>query len=703
MSSIRAAANARTWLLSTPNTAYALRVSDRDLPAHLHWGAPLTLAQAAALAPHGPMFAIGVDGPGHPEEYVAAGGTRFGVSSLQVQFADGTRPVQPVLVDERVSEDGGAATLTLSYADEHYPLTIDLHYRVHDDCDVIERWTTLRHPDDPPALVTRADSACWTLPPRPDYRLSHVIGHWSAESQLERVTLARAETTLTSRRGFTGHHANPWVMVDAGDATEDTGEVWGAALAWSGSWRITVDRSPTDRVQLFGGYGHDALTWRLTGDECLRTPVFCGLYTADGFGGASRGWHEHIREHVLPRPDEVRPVVYNSWEATGFAVDEAGQKQLAQLAAPLGVELFVMDDGWFGRRLADNAGLGDWTPNPDRFPGGLTPLIDEVHRLGMRFGLWVEPEMVNPDSDLYRAHPDWVLHYPNRARTELRQQLVLNFARPDVAAWAHEWLDGLLREHKIDFLKWDFNRPFTEAGWPEAADGADRLWIDHVQAVYDLLDQLRADHPRLRVESCAGGGGRVDLGILAHTDEVWTSDNTDAYDRLSIQYGFSQLYPARIMAAWVTDSPNWLNGRVTPLRFRFHVAMSGVLAIGGNLTEWSPQELAEAADLVTQYKRIRPIVQHGRQYRLAPPDAPVTAVQYVARDGAESVVFAYRPAPTLGRQTRPLPLRGLDPAAVYRDEDTGVEHPGAVLLSHGLPLALPAGDYASTLVTLVRT
>jgi alpha-galactosidase len=192
------------------------------------------------------------------------------------------------------------------------------------------------------------------------------------------------------------------------------------------------------------------------------------------------------------------------------------------------VELFVMDDGWFGARASDHAGLGDWTPNPDRFPGGLTPLIDEVHRLGMRFGLWVEPEMVNPDSDLYRAHPDWVLHSPHRTRTELRNQLVLNFARPDVAEWAHGWLDRLVSDHEIDFLKWDFNRPYTEAGWPDAGVHGDRLWIDHVHAVYQLMDRLRADHPRLRIESCAGGGGRVDLGILRRTDEVWTSDNTDA-------------------------------------------------------------------------------------------------------------------------------------------------------------------------------
>jgi alpha-galactosidase len=696
-----------TWLLRTPSTAYALRVTDTGLPVHLHWGAPLTLEQAAAMPRPGHDYRTGFDGLGRPEEYGVEGGPRLGLSGLLVRFADGTRAVEPAFSGHALDADDNGETLTLSFADGHYPLGIDLHYRVHADCDVIERWTTVRHTGTgAPFAVHRADSACWSLPPRPDYRLSHVTGAWGGETQLERVPVARAETTLTSRRGTTGHHANPWVMVDAGDATEESGEVWSAALAWSGSWRITVDRSPFDALNVLGGYGHDALTWHLSGDtagRALRTPPFVGLYHDGGFGGASRAWHEHVRRHVLPHPEEVRPVVYNSWEATGFSVDEPSQMRLAALAAPLGVELFVMDDGWFGARASDHAGLGDWTPNPDRFPGGLTPLIDEVHRLGMRFGLWVEPEMVNPDSDLYRAHPDWVLHSPHRTRTELRNQLVLNFARPDVAEWAHGWLDRLVSDHEIDFLKWDFNRPYTEAGWPDAGVHGDRLWIDHVHAVYQLMDRLRADHPRLRIESCAGGGGRVDLGILRRTDEVWTSDNTDASDRLAIQHGFSQLYPAAVMAAWVTDSPNFLNGREVPVRFRFHVAMAGVLAIGGDLPEWSEADLAEATRWTALYKRIRPTVQHGRQFRLLPPGGPgPSAVQYVAPDGDETAVFIYRPAPAFGRKLDPVRLRGLDPAARYRDEETGAEYDGAVLMHRGIAPDLPPGDYASAVVILTR-
>jgi alpha-galactosidase len=292
-----------------------------------------------------------------------------------------------------------------------------------------------------------------------------------------------------------------------------------------------------------------------------------------------------------------------------------------------------------------------------------------------------------------------VLHLPSRRRTELRNQLVLNFARPDVAAWAHAWLDGLVADHGIDFLKWDMNRAFTEAGWP-GADDPDRLWIDHVRAVYSIMDRLRSDHPGLRIESCSGGGGRVDLGILSRTDQVWTSDNTDPVDRLAIQHGFGQVYPARVLAAWVTDSPAHFTGRSAPLRFRFHVAMAGVLGIGGNLLEWTPPERADATELIAEYKAIRPAVQTGDLHRLSTEDGFVTAAQYVLGD--EVVVLAWRPYTRFGLTSDRLRLVGLDPDARYRDAASGADHLGATLLTVGVPLALPAGDYASSCIRLRR-
>jgi alpha-galactosidase len=688
----------RLWLLSGAATAYAVRLADDDTPRHVHWGAPLTLDQAADLAERAALTestaASSFEGIAGADELPVEGGAQFGPAALQVRFPDGTRAVEWRYADHEV-DDGH---LRIHLADRYYPLDVTLHYRMTAGADVLERWTTVTNRGREPITVLRCDSAAWTVPGRDDYRLSHLVGAWNSEFRLRRATLPVAETVLTSRRGLTSHHANPWLAIDDGTAGEEYGEVWSTALAWSGSWRVTVQRDPAGRTTWTGGFGHEGLTWSLAPGETLHTPVFAGLHTTAGFGGASRAWHAYVRRHVLPHPDEVRPVLYNSWEATGFDVGEDGQIALAARAAGLGAELFVMDDGWFGARTSERAGLGDWAPNPARFPRGLGPLIAEVRRLGMRFGLWLEPEMVNPDSDLYREHPDWVLHMAHRRRTEMRHQLVLNLARPDTTAWTHSWLDALITEHGIDFVKWDANRAFTEAGWPGHTD-PDRVWIAHTLAVHKIVDRLRADHPGLRIESCAGGGGRADLGMLARTDQVWPSDNTDAVDRIGIQHGFSQLFPAQVMGAWVTDSPNVTTARTTPLRFRFHVAMAGALGLGGDLTAWTAEELKEAADLVAAYKRIRPVVQHGTAYRLT-GDGTLTAVQYV--HGDDHVVLAWCPIRPYGHGPAPLRLTAVCADATYRDRDTGATYPGAALRQAGLPLDLPPGDHASALVRLER-
>jgi alpha-galactosidase len=682
----------RLWLLRGPTSAYAVRLAEDDSVRHVHWGAAVTLAQAVQMAERTSPAQSSFEAIAGVDELAVEGGARFGPPSLAVRFADGTRAVQWRYAGHDV--EGGHLRIHLD--DRHYPLRVTLHYRVHADSDVLERWTTVANRDDRYSVtVARCDSAAWAVPLRAHYRVSHLVGGWNSEFQLRRTEAPVAETVFTSRRGVSSHHANPWLSIDDGAAGEESGEVWSTALSWSGSWRVTLHRDPTGRVTWTGGFGHEGLVWTLAPGEALDTPVFAGLYTSGGFGAASRAWHGYVHR-LLPQPDETRPVLYNSWEATGYDTDEAGQMALAERAATLGVELFVVDDGWFAGRDSDRAGLGDWVPNPVRFPRGLGPLVAQVRRLGMRFGLWVEPEAVNADSDLYRAHPDWVLHMENRDRTQLRHQMVLNLARPDTAAWTHAWLDRLVCEHDIDFLKWDANRAFTEAGWPGHAD-PDRLWIEHTRAVYRIIEALRLDHPGLRIEACAGGGGRADLGILARTDQMWASDNTDPVDRLRIQHGFSQLYPAQVMGAWVTDSPNVATARETPLRFRFHVAMAGVLGLGGDLAAWTAEDMKEAAELIATYKRVRPVVQHGSAHRLR-GDGALTAVQYA--HGDQHVVLAWCPSRPYGHAPAPLRLSAVSPEAVYRDRDTGATYPGAVLLHSGLPLDLPPGEYASALIHL---
>ncbi|RZB14780.1 alpha-galactosidase [Streptomyces sp. F001] len=684
------AENGRTWLLSGPTSSYAVHLADDDELLHLHWGPRIALADAEALAvrplPDYWPFESPLDGR---EEYPVEGGPRF------------VRPALSVRTDERrgtewrfEAHETADQELRLRFRDAG--LAITLHYRMRDD--VVERWVTL-HNDGPEAELLRADSATWTLPDRDAWRLSQLHGRWAAESRLVRSPLTYGEKVIGSRRGHTGHQHLPWVALDT-DATEERGEVYGCALAWSGSWRIAVAQLPDARVQITGGAGYDdSGLLRLAAGESFTTPVFAGLFSDGGFGGASRAWHAYQRAYVIPDAERDRPVLFNSWEATEFDISEEQQRALARRAAAIGVELFVVDDGWFGARTSDRAGLGDWTPNPDRFPAGLKPLADDVHALGMQFGIWVEPEMVNPDSELYRAHPDWVQFQPGRKRAELRNQLVLNLAREDVQDYLWEQLHGLLSSAPIDYVKWDFNRCFTDAGWP-GEPYPQRLWVDHVRAVYALLDRLRAAHPGVAFESCSGGGGRIDLGVMSRTDQVWTSDNTDPLDRLAIQDGFSQIHPARVMAAWVTDSPNTqLNGRASSLRFRFVSAMAGVLGVGGDLTRWTDEELAEARGWVALYKEIRPLVQRGDLHRLRPPRGGLSAVQYVRGD--EAVVLAWLQAQSYGEPVPALRLRGLDPTASYECRETGEVHRGAVLLHHGLRTRL-RGDLDATVLRLRR-
>jgi len=434
---------------------------------------------------------------------------------------------------------------------------------------------------------------------------------------------------------------------------------------------MAVEQDQAHRVRVTAGFNPFDFGYKLQPGEELRTPVFYGGFTEDGLGGASRLMHRFELTRILPGAPtpKLRRILYNSWEATEFNVDEAGQEALAEKAASLGVERFVMDDGWFGQRKNETAGLGDWYVNPNKFPRGLKPLIDKVHALGMEFGLWVEPEMVNPDSDLYRSHPDWVLNFPGRPRTEMRHQLVLNLARKDVRDYVFHALDKLLSENDIGFLKWDYNRNWSEPGWPEVApDEQKKIYVDQIQALYGILHDIRAKHPGIEIEGCSAGGGRVDLGMLGYVDQFWVSDNTDPFSRLAIQDGYSHAYAPGTMMAWVTDSPNDIDGRTTSLQYRFLAAMQGSLGIGANLTKWTPGELAEAKRWVADYKGIRETVQRGSLFRLIGPqgESEYAATETVSLDRGQAVVFAFLHSSQIHREPYPtLYLRGLDPDRVY--------------------------------------
>lgn len=696
----------KIWALQNRGATYGLGIDGEGRLRHLYHGPLLTRIQDLAdpdsrpiSSPHEPP-----GGPNVRYEYPAWGGIYYREPCLKATLSDGVRDVNLVYDGHEIREDGKTPGLVIGMRDPNYPLLVRLCYRLFEEENLVERRAVLENKGDVPIRLEQALSAAWHLPRWNGYRLSHLAGKWAGETRIFRETLTPGKKVLESRRGHTSHHSNPFFAVDGGDATEESGEVWFGALAWSGNWKICAENDVYGFAQISGGINDFDSSWLLEGRESFETPAFVGGYTGKGFGMMSRALHRHIRKRVLPDgAGAVRPVLYNSWEATTFDVSEEGQAALSEKAARIGAELFVVDDGWFGARNDDTTGLGDWYVNREKFPNGLGPLIEKVRRLGMEFGIWVEPEMVNPDSDLYREHPDWVYHFPTRPRSEMRNQLILNLARDDVREYLVSVLNRMLSQNDISFVKWDMNRSFSEPGWPDAPPGREcEVWVRHALGVYEILDRLRERHPSVAFEACSGGGGRVDLGIMRCSEQVWTSDNTDPYDRLFIQEGFSLAYPARAMMCWVTDRASWNKNRPASLSYRFHSAMMGSLGVGGNLDEWSEAELDEAAALIEKYKEVRLIVQNGDQHRLlSPREGDTTAVQYVTYDCSASVIFALRNPHRFGDPPLRIRPRGLKEDALYDVVGAMEVRSGASLMEEGLHLPLE-GDLSSAMIELAE-
>jgi alpha-galactosidase len=701
-------------------STYAFGVNERGELQAVYWGGRLG-AHDVMAAPHSMPEMASFDSPytTTPQEYASWGAGLFTEPALKVAFADGNRDLALHFVS---GKPAGAGAFEILLKDISREIYVTLHYSIDPESGILARSAAIENREKQPVVIEQAAAAQWTLAPM-RYTMSFLTGRWAGEWTLNQEPIQGGARVIESRRGTTGHQANPWFAISRDDSQnsigpletgEEHGEVWFGALAWSGSWRITVEKTQLDAVRVTGGFNPFDFGYQLKPGEHLETPVFYGGYSNHGLGGASRLLHKFEIAHILPHaPDpKPRPVIYNSWEATEFRVDEAGQMAIAEKAASIGVDRFVMDDGWFGQRKDDHAGLGDWYVNAEKFPHGLKPLVDKVHSLGMDFGLWVEPEMINPDSDLYRKHPDWVLNFPGRPRSESRNQLVLNLARPDVRDYVEGFLDKLLTENDIAFLKWDYNRNWSEPGWDAVpVDEQKRVYVEFIRNVYAILADLRKKHPKIEIESCSGGGGRVDLGILRYTDEVWPSDNTDPYDRLSMQDGFTYAYTPQIMMAWVTDSPHWHNGRNTTLAYRMLSSMQGSLGIGANLNKWSAEDFATAKRLIAAYHSVQKTIVRGDLYRLISPrnGSSFSATQSVSSDKAQSVVLAFANATTQGRGFPLLELQGLDPQVKYKvDWIEGKARPGTPesasgewWMHHGVQLDL-RGDYQAAAFRLDR-
>lgn len=708
----------KVFRLDGGNTSYVFGVNSRGEVQQLYWGGRLAASDHFSQAvPMREWASFDSSYTTTPQEYAGWGAGLFVEPALKVTFADGNRDLVLHYESDRVTANG----IDVVLKDIGRAVFVTLHYSIDPGSGIVARSATIENREAQPITIEQAAAASWALPAA-KYSLDYLTGRWAGEWTLTQEALHPGARVLESRRGSTGHQANPWFAIQAGDPNENDGEVWFGALVWSGSWRITIEEDQLDAVRVTGGFNPFDFGYVLHSGESLETPVFYGGYSAHGLGGASRLLHRFEISHILPHrtgegesaAPRPRPVLYNSWEATGFNVTEAGQMALAEKAAALGVDRFVMDDGWFGQRKDDHAGLGDWYVNGEKFPHGLKPLINKVHSLGMDFGLWVEPEMVNPDSDLYRKHPDWVLNFPGRPRSEQRNQLVLNLARQDVRDYVLGFLDKLLTENDIAFLKWDYNRNWSEPGWDQLPPTEEKkVYVQFTRNLYGILAELKRRHPKVEFESCSGGGGRVDLGILEYADEVWPSDNTDPFDRLTQQDGFTYAYTPQIMMAWVTDSPHWLNRRSTSLSYRMLSAMQGSLGIGANINNWTPDETALAKRLIADYHQVQRTIVQGDLYRLISPrnGSEFSATQTVNRDKTQSVVFAFIHSTQEGRVFPRLKLKGLDPAAVYAlasiegkaNKDTPARASGAWWMNHGIDMSEDfRGDFQAAAFRLDR-
>jgi alpha-galactosidase len=700
----------QVFRIDAADMSYVFGINEKKQLQTLYWGKRLSAADTFAM-PRSEGDRSGIDTSINwtQQEFAGWGGGLYLESDLKVTFPDGNRDLALKYVSHNIEGN----RLTLRLKDISRGVYVELQYEADGATGILRRSAQVQNKTDAPFTIEQIASGTLNLPSGTDYRLRYLTGRWAAEWSLHEQVVQPGKTVLESRRGSTGSQNNPWFAIDRnGMNDQDMGDVWFGALAWSGSWQMSIEQDQLQQVRVTAGLNSFDFGYRLAPGEHLDSPDFYAGYSHDGIGGASRLLHRFEVASILPHAPnpKLRPVVYNSWEATNFKVDEAGQEALAEKAASIGVERFVMDDGWYGQRANDHTGLGDWYVNPVKFPHGLKPVIDKVHSLGMDFGLWVEPEMVSPDSDLYRKHPDWVLNFAGRPRSEGRNQLVLNLARPDVRAYVFQVLDKLLNENDIAFLKWDYNRNWSEPGWPAVApEDQKKVYIDYVQNLYSIFAELRQKHPHVEIEGCSGGGSRVDLGILRYSDEVWPSDNTDAFDRLLIQDGFTYAYAPAVMAAWVTDSPTWINQRVLSLEYRFLSSMQGVLGIGANLNDWKPEDFATAKKMVAQYKQIRETVQRGSLYRLISPqkESEQSVTESVSQDQQKAVVFAFLHS---SKEQYPFPrvlLRGLKPDTMYKvatldgylSDDTPAIASGSYWMQRGVDLYI-GGDFQDAAFTL---
>lgn len=718
----------RVFELDTDNTSYRIGIADDEgFVGHIYYGRKIRSQQCG-------QFLRTWEGPfvpstnnrercsfldTFPTEYSGNGIGDYRESCIAVKTITGSRTTDLMyesydIIDGKPELEGLPAsfagdemvqTLILHMADKGDGLEVDLLYSVFECEDVITRSVKVRNNGDKDIRLTKVYSACIDMDDE-DFEMLTLHGSWARERQMERRSIAYGKQSVSSLRGESSHQDHPFMAWMTRGSNQASGDVYGMHFVYSGNFIAQIEKSQFDSIRAVMGIHSEGFEWLLTpGDEFVAPEVVL-TYSHNGIGQMSRNLHDFYREHLIRSKylHQKRPVLINNWEATYFDFDTDKLLAIAKSAAEHGIEMLVMDDGWFGHRNDDATSLGDWFVNENKIKGGLKHLVDEVNKLGLKFGIWMEPEMISPDSELYRKHPDWAFAVPERTATLSRNQYVLDLSRKEVRDYVYECVHNVISSANIEYVKWDMNRQLTDIGSVEfTGDRQGELAHRYVLGVYELQERLVNDFPDLLLENCSGGGARFDPGMLYYSPQIWCSDDTDAIERLSIQEGTELIYPLSTMGAHVSDCPNHTVGRSTPFMTRAHVALAGTFGYELDITKISEEERAMIPEQVSMYHKYNDLVREGDYYRVVSyrENGLYDCWMVVAKDKSEALVTYVQVLGKPNVHSRKIKLLGLDVAADYRLDGTEKVYGGDLLMNAGMLIETMRGDYMSRLYHFV--
>lgn len=710
----------RTFTLQTKNTTYQMQVDRYGFLLHLYYGKKTDGCMDYLLTYYDRGFSGNPYDAGEdrtysmdtlPQEFPCYGNGDFRSTAFAVENADGSmscdlRYKSHKIFDGKYNLEGlpavyaseeEAQTLEILMEDPVTGVKVVLLYGVLPAQDIITRSVSVKNESSGKIYLNKIESASLDFL-YGDYELLTFYGRHAMERNVQRVPVVHGTQKIGSVRGTSSHQYNPMMILAEKETTEDKGNCYAMSFVYSGCFQGEVLKDQLNQTRMMLGLQEEAFRYPLETGEMFQAPEVILSYSSEGMNRLSQNLHHCIRQHICrgKYKEEIRPILINSWEAAYFDFTGDTIYELAKAAKEVNIDMLVMDDGWFGKRDDDNSGLGDWFVNEKKLGGTLGNLIKGINDLGVKFGIWIEPEMVSEDSDLYRKHPDWALTVPGRNPVRSRNQLVLDFSRKEVVDEIYDQICKVLDQGNIEYVKWDMNRSLMDV-YSSVTRDQGRVLHDYVLGLYDFLERLVQRYPNLLIEGCSGGGGRFDAGMMYYTPQIWCSDNTDAIDRLRIQYGTSFGYPVSVVGSHVSAVPNHQTGRKTPLHTRGVVAMSGTFGYELNLMKLSEEEKQEIREQIAEYKSYAPIIQNGLYYRLSDPTTEeICAWEFVHTDEKEQskVLLNIVMQVIHGNMTvNYVKLQGLEETAIYREEKSGKRYTGAALMYGGMPLPIEPGEY----------